>query len=834
MQDLEANEMRTKSKPVKEKPAADIEEVKRRFTRQNRDLARANSTQALHIQNLKHEVEKLVAQNQDLKEMILRLQGELGTSRAQASSVRAKIAELNGLVASVYAQEDDGDLLSSQVIMSPTPRQFRERQPLAELMQETQMPTIAEHKSYPRRTLDGEDVFALRLSEHSSNGSPDLGPPPVAHFDGLEPIAYANDQETAAEKISEAVKKADAELLLASVETRRKRKDGPSKLEMRRSSILALSPVKNEADTTSNMLRTGAKRKLADREAEKPQASLNQDDFTFSRRSPVEETPMDEEPAVKISWPVSTAASPPRPARRALGTKDVNISPRKATVAKSDKPSKSSLPDLADVRKSRGENAISSRRSRASITSQQQSPPRARSKPALPSPPAEDAIVPPVHDIILDDVAVPEASVSYPPKTPAAPEPDLFSPPSSQHLNAGPRPSRDTPPPAEVGTCHSTLATTSSTEDANATARPSRRARSAVNYAEPSLVAKMRRPGKEMVDAISGLQDPRCVMSSTSGEGRKSVGGTVIAGPASASGTPASSSSTVGAMRRMVVIKTELMDEDAGDVYNGVGDAAAQTGNEPGSPLNSKSTTSSALSETRGLDVSTSLSSTRPSSTTVSAGRRRRDSTQAGLKSSATANVDEDEDDIDAAITLHNPRSRTITIPPSTSRTSTKPPSTTSSSSSHPMTTSSQPTPEEVILAARQRAEELDLYDFKETSSSSPAESSLSGAGASSSRSGSGGGEHRRSSSASSSSSSTAALAARTLTKQHRRHSSVPKDLNSTGAATGGVANPAVSVAAAGVEGVRDVSAMGGGLMVGSGIAGRAERVAARRRSMMI
>jgi hypothetical protein len=747
--------------------------------------------------------------------MILRLQGELGTSRAQASSVRAKIAELNGFVASLYAQED-GDLLSSQIIMSPTPRQFRERQPLAELMQETQMPTIAEHKSFPQRTLDSEDVFALRLSEPSSNGSPDLGPPPVAHFDRLEPIAYDNDHETTAEKISEAVKKADDELLLASVETRRKRKDGPSKLEMRRSSILALSPVKTEAEATSTMLRTGAKRKLADRETEKPQSSLNQDEFAFSRRSPAEELSTEEGAGVKISWPDSTMASPPKAARRALGAKDVNISPRKAATARSDKPAKDGLPDLADNKKSRGENPVSSRRSRASITAQQQSPPRSRSKPTLPSPPVENATAPPVHDIILDDVPVAESSTSYPPKTPAAPELDIFSPPSSQHISVASRASRDTPPPAEAGTCHSTL-TLTSTEDANAGSRPSRRARSAVNYAEPSLVAKMRRPGKEMVDAISGLQDPRCVMSSASGEGRRSVGGTAIPAPTSVAGTPASSSQIVGAARRTVMIKTEPVYEDASDVYNQAGDLARQksveqNGNEPGSPLHSKSTLP-ALSETRTSEAPTASSSTRLSSTAAPAGRRRRDSTQSGLKSSAPANIDDDDEyDMEDAITLHNPRSRTITIPSATSRKS-----------------SSQPT-SDVLAAARKRAEELELYDFKDTSSSSPAESSLVGLGVT--RSGSGGGEshHRRSS-------STAALAARTMTKQHRRHSSVPKDLNSSGAATGEVLNSAAAAGEAGLAklGVSgEASLTGSGVLVGNGIAGRAERVAARRRSMMI
>ncbi|KAF1820193.1 uncharacterized protein K489DRAFT_433634 [Dissoconium aciculare CBS 342.82] len=813
--------------------AESVDALKRRFTRQNRDLARANSTQALHIQNLKHEVEKLVAQNQDLKELVLRLQGELGTSRAQASSVRTKIAELNGLMASLYAQEEDGELLSSQVIMSPTPRQFRERQPLAELMQETQMPTIAEHKSFPRRTLNAEDAYALRLSEHSSNGSPDLGPPPVAHFDGLEPITYSAERGPSTSETNEALKKSDDELLLASVETRRKRKDGPSKLEMRRSSILALSPAKNEPDASNTMLRTGAKRKLADREAEKPAPSLGQDDFTFSRRSPLEDVPTDEAAAVNTSWPESMAASPPRPARRALSDKSVNISPRKNAVVRSDKPTKDRLSEAPEAKKGRGENAASTRRSRGSTTSQQSSPPRVHSKPALPSPPAEDIVPPSVHDIILDDVELNDIATSLPPKTPAAPNLDVFSPPSSQSLsypNTGSRASRDTPPPAEAGTSRAT-----DDAAANAASRPSRRARNvAVNYAEPSLVAKMRRPGKEMVDAISGLQDPRCVMSSASGEGRKSVGGTVMSST-SASGTPAAnvtsasaSTSMAGASRRTVVIKTEPVEEDGRDIYN------------PGSPLNSKSASTFAppsLSETRSSEAPAS----KKTSSATSTGRRRRDSTQAGVKPAAATFTDDDEDEIEEVISLHQqPRLRTVKIPSSSSssgsRNSTKP---TSSST----TTASLSNAEEAA-AAHKRAEEIDLYDFKETSSasySSPAESS-SLAGSKVSHSGDG--DHssyqsQRSSSSSSSTAALAALAARTMTKQ-RRHSSVPKDLNSSvaaatappshyasgGGGAGSLSGEVMNTAKSGDDGMAAI--------VGHGVVGRAERVAARRRSMMI
>jgi hypothetical protein len=75
-----------------------------------------------------------------------------------------------------------------------------------------------------------------------------------------------------------------------------------------------------------------------------------------------------------------------------------------------------------------------------------------------------------------------EPIIPMPPKTPAAME-SIFSPQSEVFSSERPT-GNDTPPPQEVP------------------GRGSRRARSAVNYAEPSLISKMRRPTKELVDAV--------------------------------------------------------------------------------------------------------------------------------------------------------------------------------------------------------------------------------------------------------------------------------------------------------------------------------------------
>lgn len=87
------------------------------------------------------------------------------------------------------------------------------------------------------------------------------------------------------------------------------------------------------------------------------------------------------------------------------------------------------------------------------------------------------------------EIDAPAGPKELAPITPAPPQTDLFSPMDSQPSL---RPdSRDTPPPADLGS------------QANEGGRPSRRQRAAVSYAEPSLRDKMRRPGKELVDAVA-------------------------------------------------------------------------------------------------------------------------------------------------------------------------------------------------------------------------------------------------------------------------------------------------------------------------------------------
>lgn len=511
--------MRTKSKPVVQKPPADFEEVKRRFIRQNRELAKNNSSQSLRIRSLELEISRLLADNLELRNQVLHLQNEVYTAQSQASTagikrvkeeLQAKIAELSGIVDGIEdTQETSDEHKWRERERKPLEGNWKERQPLTEPMRDIAMPTIMEHKLYPRRTLDAEETQAVRLSAHSSNESPDLGPPPVAHFDYEDPAKTASPLVNKTSPPAATTATGEEEFLPASfsvnLETRRKRKDGQPRLEIRRHSVIPQSPANGETETSS-ILRTGAKRKLSDRETEKPIKPPSKGDFTFSRKGVTEESKSASEAASRTSERAANVdrkdeAPPqsPKPTRRALADKSVNMSPRKIET-RTDKLEKEKPEKQTAARLPSSRDSATSRRRRVS---------------SIPLPAPQDEVI--ETSEIPQPVPPVTTSLEIGPNTPAAS--DLFSPvssePSTRLEGRG-----DTPPPGD-------LSSLSNTSD-NGT-RPSRRARStAVNYAEPSLISKMRRPDKKMVDALTGLQDPRRAMNVSNEKRAASRGSSTI------------------------------------------------------------------------------------------------------------------------------------------------------------------------------------------------------------------------------------------------------------------------------------------------------------------
>lgn len=152
--------------------SADQIAVKRKFMRQNRDIARANSTQSLRIRNLENETSRLLTENLGLREQIIKLQHELENNSAQQAvdqtrlvkrELEAKLLELGALITSLgddprtkHKSPRRGKVTRVSSNQSPNQRNWKNMCVMDEPneVQDGKLPPILENKSYPRRTLE--------------------------------------------------------------------------------------------------------------------------------------------------------------------------------------------------------------------------------------------------------------------------------------------------------------------------------------------------------------------------------------------------------------------------------------------------------------------------------------------------------------------------------------------------------------------------------------------------------------------------------------------------------------------------------------------------------
>lgn len=141
--------------------------------RQNRDIARVNSTQSQRIRNLENEISRMLAENLRLREVIIRQQNELENSKSQrivdhASAVKsqleAKLLEIGALISGLGDEAPQqkkqspkvGKVAKTSLSKSPAQRNGNNICNLNEAVaaQEGRLPPIPENKTYPRRTLE--------------------------------------------------------------------------------------------------------------------------------------------------------------------------------------------------------------------------------------------------------------------------------------------------------------------------------------------------------------------------------------------------------------------------------------------------------------------------------------------------------------------------------------------------------------------------------------------------------------------------------------------------------------------------------------------------------
>lgn len=295
--------------------------------------------------------------------------------------------------------------------------------------------------------------------------SPDIGPPPVSHFLDEDPIKIDLTEKSASEKEDEPCLNP---IISTNLEQRKKRKDSIMASDLKKNS--RSEPLQIARETTG-ILKSGAKRKLSARDDEEVEITKSKDtcDFQFTRVSSEERS---KSKAVISSAKENSKAlkditsskdlSKDRPAlastnRKVLAAKSVNNSPRKGARNPSHDGTKVGKLNLFKDSLS-NETAISDKQT-GKID----------------------------HIPQLERPQEPVFNIKQEPETTAPVH--IFSPMSSHSSTNVRAESCNTPPPEIM-------------EPAEGQ-RPSRRARGSVSYAEPNLRDKMRRPGKELMSAVT-------------------------------------------------------------------------------------------------------------------------------------------------------------------------------------------------------------------------------------------------------------------------------------------------------------------------------------------
>ncbi len=132
-----------------------------------------------------------------------------------------------------------------------------------------------------------EELLGLTADPDNLTDSPDLGPPPVAHFEEGDPIKFDPSQEQVS--YPEPTLEEGNPMLSANLETRKKRRESSHRRDRgadKANTELTTTLLSTESGT-GQALKSGAKRKLNIREEDDPSEgidTLQKEDFQYSRR----------------------------------------------------------------------------------------------------------------------------------------------------------------------------------------------------------------------------------------------------------------------------------------------------------------------------------------------------------------------------------------------------------------------------------------------------------------------------------------------------------------------------------------------------------------------
>ncbi|KAL2815453.1 hypothetical protein BDW59DRAFT_16169 [Aspergillus cavernicola] len=340
--------------------AEPIEILKRRFVRQNREIARVNSIQSLRIRSLESEVSHLLSENVSLREQVITLtqdverfeaaktlhdgvydvKGRLDSKLVELSSLVAELGNLPRRYSKATGQKDEP-------VVGRQPRQSSsinlangaDPEPSLGLEADGRLPVILEDKYYPRRTLEAQDLQRLLNNDTDDPSSPKLEESATSPEQSNE---YEEPQMTGPTDVMDTNALGDytedENSLPPNLETRRKKKVGSA----RASEEQAYAEPTSLLDSKF-IRKCGAKRKFSveDEESFFDCGPAEDDGFKFNRpvHSPVKLSSQIDDPSPIIRKPQpKVEISHGQPKRKVLEPKNANVnilSPTKPSVTKS-------------------------------------------------------------------------------------------------------------------------------------------------------------------------------------------------------------------------------------------------------------------------------------------------------------------------------------------------------------------------------------------------------------------------------------------------------------------------------------------------------------------
>ncbi|POR34589.1 Shugoshin [Tolypocladium paradoxum] len=489
-----------------------VETLRRKMLRQNRDLAKSNNIRALRIRELENECACMLSENLALRGRILELEHQVEDNEARriadhALAIKAKLesqlTEWGTLLAGLgleppMKRHSPRIRKSTKQRMSfsasrPSPSQRRLRDVARDI---EELGQIAENKSCPRPSMkyatlthreceysltrgSPEQILALRAEADSmsSTDSPELGPPPMSKFIDEDPVKVDSPSRAGPVKIlvSSPERKIEPPVFLSSPKHEKVAALPAPSPEKKSEPIVKRQQSRPQPDSSTEPnvvtqpIKTGAKRKFAARDE--------------AENVPIQRIANENQPPRSLSEKQSIRDKAGGKSLKELANMRKEARDKQGATGNARKPlaAKSTNDDIGSPKKMSGPAATDEvAAAKADLVKAKASNERSKSK-ARSHPPVK-----------MEEVPVPD----MPPPTTIeleAPlvEPALLSPSSPEPTSADSGHRGDTPPPADI-TCRGD------------TTRPSRRNRTAISYAEPNLRDKMRRPTKELFDAVAG------------------------------------------------------------------------------------------------------------------------------------------------------------------------------------------------------------------------------------------------------------------------------------------------------------------------------------------